>query len=303
MSFNLHLVKKWTNMIMGKSIYHVKQGVGCYYSKDNVLGFYNDLREKVHKRNDSLDIPVTKTDDAQVIYFPIEIAQYGLGAFDIYLESNDRHFLSIAETCARWLLDNQDECGGWKTFSYIYPHHPYSSMAQSEAACLFMRIYTISNSEDFLKKAKKAIDFMLVQLELGGCTKYKGDEVYLCEHTDPSRSVCLNGWIFSIWSLYDYVKLTSDSDIKAIYDKTVSTMIQHLSDFDCRYWSLYDLSGRITSPFYHKLHLAQMKVMYDLTGIDKFDEYYKRWSDFDKSFWHSKRAFVTKAIQKLTEKL
>ncbi|MBQ2863817.1 MAG: thioredoxin, partial [Clostridia bacterium] len=252
---------------------------------------------------DSLDIPVTKTDDGQEIYFPIEIAQYGLGAFDIYLENNDEHYLSIAKSCAQWLIDNQDECGGWKTFSYIYPDHPYSSMAQSEAACLFMRMYTVLGSEEYLTKAKAAIDFMLIPLENGGCTQYVGDEIYLCEHTDPSRTVVLNGWIFSLWSLFDYVKLTSDDAIKNIYDKTVSTMIAHLSDFDCKYWSLYDLSGRITSPFYHDLHLAQLKVMYDLTGYEDFHRYYQKWSAYSKSFFGSKRAFVTKAIQKLTEKL
>lgn len=303
MSFNIHLLKKWTSMVLGKSIYHVNQGKGQFYSKDKVAGFYNDLREKVHKREDSFELPVTKTDDGQNIYFPIEIAQYGLGAFDIYLETGNEKYLAIANNCAKWLADNQENCGGWKTFAYIYPDHPYSSMAQSEAACLFMRIYTVNNDDNYIRYAKKAIDFMLVSLEDGGCTKYLDDDVYLCEHTDPSRTVVLNGWIFSIWCLYDYIILTSDEYISEIYQKTLSTMVKSLHFFDCKYWSLYDMSNRITSPFYHKLHLAQLEVMFDITSEPVFEEYYKKWSECYQSFWGSKKAFLKKAVQKLMEKL
>ena len=303
MSFNLHLVKKWTNMVLGKSIYHVNQGVGVLYSKDSVAGFYNDLREKVHKRDDSLDIPQTVTDDGQTIFFPIEIAQYGLGAYDIYLENKEDKFLSIAKSCADWLYENQEEQGGWKTFAYIYPDHPYSSMAQSEAACLFMRVYMQTGEDRLLTAAKKAIDFMLVPLEGGGCTKYDGDDVYLCEHTDPSRTVVLNGWIFSLWCLYDYVKITADKEIDAVYSRTLATMERTIPLYDCKYWSYYDRSKRLTSPFYHKLHIAQLDVMYDITGHAVYDEYSKKWLKYSSSFFKPKRAFLVKAFQKLTEKL
>ncbi len=303
MSFNLHLVKKWTNMVLGKSIYHVEQGEGRFYSKEKVAGFYNDLREKVHKRDDSPEIPSTVTDDGQTICFPIEIAQYGLGAFDIYLEKDEKKFFEIAEACAGWLYDNQEERGGWKTFAYIYPEHPYSSMAQSEAACLFMRVYTQNGDEKYLTAAKRAIDFMLIPLSEGGCTQYEGDEVYLCEHTDPTRTVVLNGWIFSLWCLYDYVKLTGDESINEIYSLTLATLAKTLPAYDCRYWSYYDRSKRLTSPFYHKLHIAQLNVMYDLTGQAVYDEYSKKWQEYQRSFFKPKRAFAAKAIQKLTERL
>ncbi len=303
MSFNLHLVKKWTNMLLGKSIYHVDQGRGQFYSKDTVSGFYNDLREKVHKRNDSPELPMTVTDDGRTICFPIEIAQYGLGAFDIYLQTKQQNYFSIAMDCAKWLVDNREEHGGWKTFSYIYPLHPYSSMTQSEAACLFMRIYTVTGEEDYLKNAKKAIDFMLLPLSDGGCTQYDGDDVYLCEHTDPSRTVVLNGWIFSLWCLYDYIKLTGDEQISEMYGRTLETMKKSLPLYDCGYWSYYDRSKRLTSPFYHKLHIAQLEVMHDITGESIFAVYAKKWQKYATSFFKPKRAFVKKALQKLTERL
>lgn len=305
MSLNLQKIKKWTGMLLGKSIYHVDQGTGQFYSKDGVAGFYNDLRQKVTMREESEELPVTVTDDGQKIYFPIEIAQYGLGAYDLYLEhgKDDGKYLSIAQTCAEWLCSSMEERGGWPNFAYIYPEHPYSSMAQSEAACLFMRLYTETQEERLLEAAKKAIDFMLVPIEEGGCTKYDGDDVYLCEHTDPSRTVVLNGWIFSLWSLYDYVKLTGDRCIADIYERTLVTLEKTIPMYDCKYWSYYDMSRRMTSPFYHRLHIAQLTVMHDLTGRDIYDEYAKKWQKYADSFFKPKRAFVRKACQKLTEKL
>ena len=305
MSFNLQLIKKWTGMLLGKSIYHVDQGVGTLYSKDGVAGFYNDLRQKVIMREESEELPTTVTDDGQKIYFPIEIAQYGLGAYDLYLEHGreQSRYLSIATSCAEWLSENVEEGGGWKNFSYIYPDHPYSSMAQSEAACLFMRLFCETREARYLSAAKSAIDFMLVPIENGGCTKYDGDDVYLCEHTDPSRTVVLNGWIFSLWSLYDYHKLTQDTNVGEMYQKTLDTLEKILPLYDCKYWSYYDRSKRMTSPFYHRLHIAQLTVMYDITGRSIFDEYAKKWQKYSESFFKPKRAFIAKAFQKLTERL
>ena len=95
MSVNIHLIKKWTSMMLGKSISHVNQGIGRVYSKDHIAGFYNDLTEKVYKRNCNSDVPVSKMDDGSQVYFVIEIAQYGLGAFDIYLQTSDQYYLKI----------------------------------------------------------------------------------------------------------------------------------------------------------------------------------------------------------------
>ena len=301
MSVNIHLIKKWTSMMLGKSISHVNQGIGRVYSKDHIAGFYNDLTEKVYKRNCNSDVPVSKMDDGSQVYFVIEIAQYGLGAFDIYLQTSDQYYLKIAENCARWLLDNQESDGSWSTFRHLYPDHPYSSMAQSEGACLFMRLYTVNADKHYLERAEKAINFMLIPVEDGGCTLYDDDEVYLCEYTDPSRSVVLNGWIFSIWCLYDYLKIANDQRIKEVYRKTLSSLTKSLHKFDISYWSSYDLSNRICSPFYHKLHLAQLDVMYDLTGDGAFLEYYTIWHKYQFSFWKSKKAFIVKALQKIRE--
>jgi hypothetical protein len=111
----------------------------------------------------------------------------------------------------------------------------------------------------------------------------------------------LNGWIFSSWGLLDYYKATGNLRAKEAWEKTVNTMAHSLNKFDCGYWSKYNIKDRITSSFYHNLHIAQLNVLYDLTGKVEFDAYAKRWDSFRKNKIYKLTAFVVKAIQKLKE--
>ena len=43
----LKLLRRWMNMLFGKSQFHVEQGRGKCYSLSTVKGYYNDLTNKV----------------------------------------------------------------------------------------------------------------------------------------------------------------------------------------------------------------------------------------------------------------
>ena len=62
---------------------------------------------------------------------------------------------------------------------------------------------------------------------------------------------------------------------------------------------MYNDGKRICSPFYHKLHIAQLNVMYDLTGRDEFKHYAERWDNFQHNRLYRIIAFCKKAIQKV----
>ena len=83
------ILKRWLDMLSGKSIYHVRQGEGKYYSKEKVYGYYNDMTKKVNNvvLLDDKGIPISKTINGVIAYFPITIFQYGLGLFDLYIET------------------------------------------------------------------------------------------------------------------------------------------------------------------------------------------------------------------------
>lgn len=289
-------------MLTGNSVHHVNQGVGKVYSKTDIKGYYNDLTEKITRfgRNDN-KIPYSYVDTGDEIEFSIAIFQYGLAAYDLYLLSNeqDADALEKMKSCAEWAVKNQQNDGAWVTFAYENPNMPYSSMAQGEGVSLLIRAYIASGNEQYMNAARKAVDFMLLPIEKGGTTLYVRDAVYFYEC--PQEPLILNGWIFSIWGLLDYWKFTKDSKSKDVLDKTLKTLERDLPSYDLGYWSKYEDKKKIASPFYHKLHVAQLRVMYDLTGKDVYKDYANRWERFSNNWLYSKIAFVKKAFQKIFE--
>lgn len=286
-------------MLVGKSIFHVNQGVGTCYSKTKVAGYYNDLTEKVTKDKTSILVPQYRIDNGEEIYFPIGIFQYGLASYDLFLTNQEEIYKNKLIACANWAVENQQEDGGWDTFSYEIPDHPYSSMAQGEGISMLIRAHIITQDDRYICAAHKAKDFMLKPIADGGTALYQEDDVYLYEYTH--NPLVLNGWIFSLWGLYDYCKYTQDKSAQQLLQKTLNSLKKKLPDFDIRYWSKYDDGKRICSPFYHKLHVAQLAAMYSLFGDEIYKKYSEKWDRYQKSFWNPKIAFFTKAIQKILE--
>lgn len=301
-NINMYNMSKWYKMLSGKSILHVNQGMGKIYSKGQIKGYYNDLTEKVLKDQNTFSsyIPKYELPTGEKIFFPITVFQYGLGAYDLYLLEKKAIFLHKFKLMAVWALDNQEENGGWNTFFFIHPEAPYSAMAQGEGASLLIRAYNEIGEEKYLLAAKKAIDFMLISIDDGGTTLYEEKEVIFQECTH--LPTILNGWIFALFGLYDYVLISNDSKAKEVLDRTVLSLQSRLVEFDNGYWSMYDTEGMITSFFYHSLHIAQLNVLYDLFEIETYKEYSDRWVGYQDNWFNRKRAFAIKVIQKLTEK-
>ena len=300
MGISIYKIKKWCKMIAGKSIYHVNQGVGKCYSKSEVAGYYNDLTEKVTKGDPDVLVPKYRVDTGEEVCFSIGVFQYGLAAYDLFLTTKDEKYKDKLLACAEWAVENQQEDGAWNTFAFEDPEHPYSSMAQGEGISMLIRAHILTHNDSYLNAANKARAFMLVPISDGGTAKYGENEIYLYEYTH--EPLILNGWIFSLWGLYDYYKYTSDSETGELLNKTLDTLKNHLPNFDTKYWSKYEDGKRICSPFYHRLHIAQLRVMYDLFGDPIYKEYADKWEAYQNSFWKPKRAFIKKAIQKVFER-
>lgn len=298
MGISIYNIKRWARMLIGTSIYHVEQGVGKAINKG---GYYNDLTQKVLMGDGNLDengIPFLEHSDGSHISMPTMIFQYGLGAYDLYLLENKKIYFNRAEKCANWAMENQDVNGRWNNFYYIYPDNPYSAMSQGEGASLLLRVYKETKNEKYLLAAKRAIDFMLTDVSLGGVSKVTSSDIYLLEYTH--LPIVLNGWIFAAWGLYD-ISIYFPKYKDAFY-KTIDTLIKELHKYDNGFWSMYDQAGMITSPFYHKLHIAQLDVMYQITKKNEFKEYRDKFVCYNNNFFCRKRAFAVKALQKIREK-
>jgi hypothetical protein len=55
----------------------------------------------------------------------------------------------------------------------------------------------------------------------------------------------------------------------------------------------------VASPFYHRLHIVQLRVMHQLTGDRLFVEYADRWKSYAHSRANRTRALCYKGVFKL----
>jgi hypothetical protein len=303
MSLSKENIKYWWKMIRGKSLYHVNQDEGQFYSFNEIKGYYNDLTQKVlldQKHYLSID-PFEIKSDGKTFFFPIAIFQYGLACYDLLLKGTDKELmLSKFKSFVEWAFLNQNVNGSWDNFAIAIPKHPYSAMAQGEGASLLIRGYIQFGCPQYLVAAKKAIDFMLISLEKGGTADYSNDGLVLFEFTNGP--FVFNGWMFAIFGLMDLYILEHDLSIKQILNKTISSFEKALPKMDNGYWSMYRNDKTIASPFYHRLHIAQLSVLAKYTQIPLFQNYHDRFVKYQSKFWNRKKAFFKKAFQKITAK-
>lgn len=299
MGVSIYKIKKWYKMVTGKSISHVNQGSGTCYSKTEVAGYYNDLTEKVTKDDPTIFVPQYFVDTGESLYFSIGIFQYGLASFDLLLQTKDDIYRKKLIACADWAVENQQSDGSWITFPFENSEHPYSSMAQGEGISMLIRAHIATKNDKYMLSAERAKDFMLKPISDGGVTEYRGNDVFLYEYT--YSPLVLNGWIFSLWGLYDFYQYTKNEKVQVILNATLSSLKKKLPEFDTGYWSKYEDGKRMCSPFYHRLHIAQLRVMYDLFDAQIFRDYADKWEAYEHSFWKPKVAFLSKAVQKVFE--
>jgi hypothetical protein len=103
--------------------------------------------------------------------------------------------------------------------------------------------------------------------------------------------------------VFDFWLACSDRRAKEIFERGVKTLARNLPHFDTGYWSLYEKSGTrlrmLASPFYHRLHIVQLRVMAMLTGQKVFAEFADGWESYAQRRTNRTRALIEKSAFKL----
>lgn len=246
-------------------------------------------------------------------YNPIAIAQYSLGNYNVYCGNKDSASLNRAVNAAEWLVDNlqQNSNSLW-----VWHHHfdweyfrtlksPwYSGLAQGQGISALLRVYAVTSNEKYMDAARKAFESLLVPVEHGGVLYTGPDNYWWIEEyiVDPPTHI-LNGFIWGLWGVYDYMLVTGDSKAEQLWQESLKTIIDNTHLFDTGYWSLYDLSqtaiSNVASNFYHSLHIVQLRIMHRLTDNKFFGELADRWESYRNNPLNRKRAFIKKAVFKI----
>jgi heparosan-N-sulfate-glucuronate 5-epimerase len=246
-------------------------------------------------------------------YNPIAIAQYGLGNYNLFLATRDadrqRKFLLAAD----WLVENlQLNAFGLRVWSHNFDFEYrdtlrapwYSGLAQGQGISLLVRAARESPGSRYLEAAHSAFEPLNRSVQEGGVL-YLGQlpDVWIEEYlVDPPTHV-LNGMIWAGWGVYDYALATGDARAQRLVEQVLDTLQRSLPRYDTGFWSLYEQSGTrwrmIASPFYHALHVVQLRVLHLLSGRQVFQDYADRWAAYQENRFYRMRALLQKSAFKL----
>jgi len=284
--------------------------------KEQFGHYYMSFREKADYAGhyDAAGIPMLDYHGAIGLqYNPIAVAQWGLGNCNVFLDTHSDSRKQKMLQAADWLAANleQNQHGIW-----VWKHHfdweyrdtlraPwYSGLAQGQGVSLLLRAYAESRDEKHRETASRAIIALKTPIMQGGVLfEDEVKNLWIEEYLVHPPTHILNGFIWALWGVFDYWVSCSDASARTVFDRGVETLLKNLSRYDTGYWSLYEQSGTrlrmLASPFYHRLHIIQMRVMAKLTGERQFEDYAERWEGYTNHRLKRARVLVEKGIFKL----
>ena len=246
-------------------------------------------------------------------YNPIAIAQWGLGNYNLWFSKQSTIHFNKFINCANWLVDNlkKNDHGidVWMhhfNFEYktILKSPWYSGLAQGLGLSVLVRAYKELKKEKYLIAHQKAWISMLKKINEGGVVfvDEKGNH-WIEEYILDRPTHIVNGFIWSLWGVYDTWLSFQKKDSKELFEKCVFTLEKNIQRYDNGYWSLYDISNlplrNVASPFYHRLHIVQLEILSKLSGNPIFKKYSKIWKRYESIKFYSSRAIASKCIFKI----
>lgn len=241
---------------------------------------------------------------------PIAIAQYGLANYNLVGEDATRRDRVIR--IADWLVDNlETNPSGLEVWNhgfrweYREPLLPpwYSGLAQGQGISLLVRAADLTGEEKYRDAAGRAFRPMATEIRDGGVVfTDDGGDVWIEEYiVDPPTHI-LNGFIWALWGVRDWALATGDAGATELFERATRTLLKNLHRYDTGYWSRYELSGKrldmLASPFYHRLHVVQLGIMFALTEHGLFADYQRLWESYTSKPLNRARALAGKVLFK-----
>lgn len=298
------------------TFWHNTARANPYATTERLGEYYMDFAAKADYSGqyDSNGIPMLDYHgEIGLQYNPIAIAQWGLGNHDLFLRTGrgerQQNFLNASEWLCLHLEQNDRGVWIWNhrfDWEYRSPLKApwYSALAQGQGISLLLRAYCNTGERRYLEAALRAFDAFLIPVEKGGVTFIDSSgDLWFEEYIVKPPTHILNGFIWAMWGVYDYFLLTREESARNLFARATQTLLRNLSRYDLGFWSLYEQSGTrlsmLASPFYHRLHIVQLRIMYRLTWESKFAEYADKWEKYSQSTAKSLYALFYKCVFKL----
>ena len=169
----------------------------------------------------------------------------------------------------------------------------YSAMSQGQAISLLVRAYLKSNDKKYFVAAVEGTKpFNILSSEGGVLAQFAGKFNWYKEYPTVPSSFVLNGFIYSLFGLYDLQSITSGNislAVKRLYTKDIRSLISLLPLYDTGSGSVYDLrhfslgiAPNIARWDEHTTHIMQLLWLGTIEEDLIFNKTAKRWISYIK---------------------
>lgn len=301
------LLMSWLKMIFGKSYWHAAKGEGLNFQPGKLSDYYRDYSIKVNweGEKDASGCPLTREPGGKLFHHPTTLAQKALGHWSHWLASDkkeEKHWKAFIQL-SRWFVQCQEPVGAWKILSMEKKFYTVSSSAlsQGQAISVLVRAFSITSEMEFLEAARRGLQFMLTPVEKGGTSRVTAEGMILEEYPMENPNTVLNGWISALFGLYDLSLIEKVHETESALEANLKALVKYLPGYNAGFWSFYDTSGTISSPYYHRVHIVQL-IALERTFPDFAKLIKPIRSEFENQLISSvsfAKAFFLKGLQKL----
>jgi heparosan-N-sulfate-glucuronate 5-epimerase len=239
-------------------------------------------------------------------YTPVITALFALDVWNKAggLTSNDQEGISRFLVLADWFLKHAEEFRGRYGWFYhfnwdcnrVQLSGPWlSAMGNGMGISTLVRAWLVTGREEYLHSCERALEIFEYPISNGGVRAVDNHGcVWFEEYPVMPELHVLNGFIFSLFGLYDLSRL-GNRLAKLLFLDGVTTLKKHIEEYDLGYWSSYDLCPNLESNqrkemlrtcralatgHYHAIHVQQLYTMYHLTDIELFKKVHLRWLSY-----------------------
>lgn len=189
---------------------------------------------------------------------------------------------------ARWLIEHElrigDTAGGWPILyqGMSGPVRCLSATVQGQAISVLARAYALTSDEEMLDAARRAVRTCELDILDGGVsTPVAGDGLFFEEEAVYPAAHTLNGVIFALLGLYDYLNLIDDANVTALIQRGHDSLHRLLPEFDAGYWTRADLLHRgLASVSQHEQQTCLLQILASCTRCNYCAAFSRRWERY-----------------------
>jgi len=151
----------------------------------------------------------------------------------------------------------------------------YSGLVQGKAASFFLRCYQISKDDKYKLLAKKCLLSAWSNVENGGVLRnLQNNMIWIEEYPSPKPSMVLNGFLFYIIGLAEYLTFEEDYELKPHLDLCLKSVIAWMPNYRLKNGLIYSMyRWNLCNVHYTGIMKYQFEHLYKLTNIPIFKEY------------------------------